>query len=365
MEVSKLDMELCMQFRDKVNENDLVYHIYRNRDGKDQWSIICSAMDWIEVVVDSIDSSALSLKNDNASSVKLMTFVVCIDVLWEAIQQLHRVFIDSNTIPFEDDDSVFVKKQFPMKDNQYFKTIRACFATHPINLNDHFTDDKQKERRYAGWSSGGLGGSDFSVPLYSNIPGEEAIFFDIRISELMGFAKKRYEYLNEIIKEIDNKVNEYLNCWRCKEIERSDSIIEQIEILKREEKDRYDNDYLKYALEKLRIIFSTDIKSPKNQVTVEKYRSVMRVRLDEIFDILQTMQLEELPSDKYIDDSPPSKYQYPFSKLCEMIYGGAYNHFALSMLEDGLGDVIDFENITIDEIYVTLCAHFYEMNRTK
>lgn len=360
-----MDMELCMQFRDKVNENDLVYHIYRNRDGKDQWSIICSAMDLIEVVADSIDSSALSLKNDNASSVKLMTFVVCIDILWEAIQQLHRVFIDSNTIPFEDDDSVFVKKQFPMKDNQYFKTIRACFATHPINLNDHFTDDKQKERRYAGWSSGGLGGSDFSVPLYSNIPGEEAIFFDIRISELMGFAKKRYEYLNEIIKEIDNKVNEYLNCWRCKEIERADSIIEQIEILKREEKDRYDNDYLKYALEKLRIIFSTDIKSLNNQVTVEKYRSVMRVRLDEIFDILQTMQLEELPSDKYIDDSPPSKYQYPFSKLCEMIYGGAYNHFALRMLEDGLGDVIDFENITIDEIYVTLCAQFYEMNRTK
>lgn len=278
-----------------------------------------------------------------------MTFVVCIDILWEAIQQLHRVFIDSNTIPFEDDDSVFVKKQFPMKDNQYFKTIRACFATHPINLNDHFTDDKQKERRYAGWSSGGLGGSDFSVPLYSNIPGEEAIFFDIRISELMGFAKKRYEYLNEIIKEI----------------ERSDSIIEQIEILKREEKDRYDNDYLKYALEKLRIIFSTDIKSPKNQVTVEKYRSVMRVRLDEIFDILQTMQLEELPSDKYIDDSPPSKYQYPFSKLREIIYDGAYNHFALRMLEDGLGDVIDFENITIDEIYVTLCVQFYEMNRTK
>ena len=91
----------------------------------------------------------------------------------------------------------------------------------------------------------------------------------------------------------------------------------------------------------------------------------MRVRLDEIFDILQTMQLEELPSDKYIDDSPPSKYQYPFSKLCEMIYGGAYNHFALRMLEDGLGDVIDFENITIDELYVTLCAQFYEMNRTK
>ena len=154
-------------------------------------------------------------------------------------------------------------------------------------------------------------------------------------------------------------------CWRCKEIERSDSIIEQIEILKREEKDRYDNDYLKYALEKLKIIFSTNIKSTKNQAIVEKYRSVMRVRLDEIFDILQTMQLENLSSDKHIDDSPPSKYQYPFSKLREMIYDGAYNYFALHMLKDGLGDVIDFENITIDELYVTLCAQFYEMNRTK
>ena len=170
MEVSKLDMELCMQFRDKVNENDLVYHIYRNRDGKDQWSIICSAMDWIEVVADSIDSSALSLKNDNASSVKLMTFVVCIDVLWEAVQQLHRVFVDAKTIPFKDDDSVFFKKQFPMKDNQYFKTIRACFATHPINLNDHFTDDKQKEQRYAGWSSGGLGMAIFQFLYIATYP---------------------------------------------------------------------------------------------------------------------------------------------------------------------------------------------------
>ena len=67
--------------------------------------------------------------------------------------------------------------------------------------------------------------------------------------------------MKEIIKEIDNKVNEYLNCWRCKEIEKSYSITEQIKILIREEKDRYDNDYLKYALEKLRIIFSTNIKS--------------------------------------------------------------------------------------------------------
>jgi len=48
-----------------------------------------------------------------------------------------------------------------------------------------------------------------------------------------------------------------------------------------------------------------------------------------------------------------------------MIYGGAYNCFALSMLEDGTSNVIDLDNITVDELYVTLGAQFYEMNRTK
>lgn len=50
-------------------------------------------MDWIDVVVEMIDIKNVSKKNDNDSSIKVMTFIMCIDVMWEAVQQLHRIFL--------------------------------------------------------------------------------------------------------------------------------------------------------------------------------------------------------------------------------------------------------------------------------
>lgn len=96
-----MDSKLIDLFREKVNDNgaDFVLHRYRNINGKNQWSIIYSAMDWISVV-DEIDVKKLSYKNDNDSSIRVMTFIVCIDVLWEAIQQLHRVLFNTQEIPF-------------------------------------------------------------------------------------------------------------------------------------------------------------------------------------------------------------------------------------------------------------------------
>ncbi len=72
-----------------------------------------------------------------------MTFIVCIDVLWEAIQQLHRVLLNTENIPFVNEKSVFQHKKFETTDNKYFKTIRACFATHPVNLKDDFSGEKR------------------------------------------------------------------------------------------------------------------------------------------------------------------------------------------------------------------------------
>ena len=102
-----MDSKLIDLFREKVNNNgaDLILHRYRNNNGKNQWSIICSAMDWISVVVGEIDVRKLSKKNNNDSSIRVMTFIVCIDVLWEAIQQLHRVLLNTENIPFVNEKS--------------------------------------------------------------------------------------------------------------------------------------------------------------------------------------------------------------------------------------------------------------------
>lgn len=89
---SKMDSTLINTFRNEVNDQDLVLQMYHSRDGKALWNIICSAMDWIDVVVGEIDVHKLLRGNDNKSSIHFITFISCADVLWEAIQQLHRVF---------------------------------------------------------------------------------------------------------------------------------------------------------------------------------------------------------------------------------------------------------------------------------
>ena len=214
-----MDRDIIKRFRDKVNEHDLVLQMYRNYKGKNCWNIICSAMDWIDVVVEAIDTKNLSNKNDNNSSIKVMTFITCIGVMWEAVQQLQRVFFDTNAIPFAKNAEIFQHKLFDASDNDYFQTIRACFAAHQINLNDYFTGGKQKERRYASWSGGGFGNGDFSVILYSNQPDEEALFLDIYFDELIRFAEQRYRYLNTIAEEIERQVNQYLDSWKNKKIQ--------------------------------------------------------------------------------------------------------------------------------------------------
>jgi hypothetical protein len=152
-----MDIGLINQFREKVNEFGIVMHLYRNIKGKNQWSIICSAMDWISVTAEAIDPTNFTRSNDNSSSLKLMNYIFCIDILWEAIQQLHRVFFDTQDTPFDAENTIFQDKPFPStSDNQYFKTLRACFASHPVNLHDYFTGEEKKERRYASWSGGGI-----------------------------------------------------------------------------------------------------------------------------------------------------------------------------------------------------------------
>lgn len=91
-------------------------------------------MDWIDVVVDAIDIRNVPIKNDNDASVNVIAFIHCIDILWESIKQLHRVFFNIDDIPFSEETTVFREKIFEATDNDYFKTIRACFAAHPVNL---------------------------------------------------------------------------------------------------------------------------------------------------------------------------------------------------------------------------------------
>ena len=68
----------------------------------------------------------------------------------------------------------------------------------------------------------------------------------------MEFISQRYEYLNTIVKEIDQQFSDYINTWSNTPIPKSSDPLEQIEILISEVKQRSDNDYYKYELDVLK-----------------------------------------------------------------------------------------------------------------
>ena len=76
---------------------------------KNQWNIICSCMDWISVAIRNL----YDMKNDNTNidvlSMQTYLYISSIDIIFEAIIQLHRVLACDNSIPFKNDNSVFQK----------------------------------------------------------------------------------------------------------------------------------------------------------------------------------------------------------------------------------------------------------------
>ncbi len=170
-----IDIELIIKFRDKVNSNSyFVLQRYKNMNEKNQWNIICSCMDWISVAIRNL----YDMKNDNTNidvlSMQTYLYISSIDIIFEAIIQLHRVLACDNSIPFKNDNSVF-QKNTPfehMDDNTYFKHIRATFGAHPVNLND------KSGQWFASWPyKDSMDEYDFQVRLYSNKPNQEDITF--------------------------------------------------------------------------------------------------------------------------------------------------------------------------------------------
>lgn len=355
-----MDRDLLYTFRDKICDKELIPHIFKNRFGCNKWNTICSAMDWLEVSIDGIDMNSLSRENDNDSSIRMITFLSCVDVMWEAVQQLHRVLFDTNKIPMKDDKSVFKQT---VSDNVYFKIIRACFAAHPVNLQQVYPDDNVNERWFASWSGGTFSEKDFSVILYSNNPEKDSRFFEISFDEVYSFAEKRYQYLTVIMNQVDTICSNYLCSYRNEVINIvSDDIVSIVNVLLKENENRFANDYYNYELQKIRRVFEIPHQlSKKNDSVISRYRNALKLELDEIRIKLQNMELDNL--ENQVEDNMPTELIYSFSKLSEAVWLEKHCsifNYVVSTIQNYFWDIVDIdENMSQDEVYVITCAAAY------
>ena len=98
-------------FRDFINSNSkFVQKRYENNNNKNQWNIICSCMDWISVSVRYLQKLSISDESIDVRVMQVFSLISSVDIVFESITQLHRIFIDAKLLPKKGEKYMFFRK---------------------------------------------------------------------------------------------------------------------------------------------------------------------------------------------------------------------------------------------------------------
>ena len=170
-------------------------------------------------------------------------------------------------------------------------------------------------------------------------------------------------YLSVLMVRVDEIINEYLDAFRKIPVKTGTDVISTVEILLEENKQRFNNDYYDYELQKIKRVFEVE-EAEQNKTVLDSYKNALKMELEEIKDRLQNMELDELESQ--VNDDIPMGIHYPFSKLSDAVWQEEYCMFfdcAFEAVKKQFAGIVDFnESMSLEEVYVLACAGAYVMN---
>lgn len=354
------------QFREFVwTHSDFLVLISQKINGKNYWNCICSAMDWLDVATENLDSIKINKSDWKEMSMQIYMYISCIDIVFECIKALHKFFINSKTIPFENENSIFNDCRLYKDDNEYFKHIRAAFGAHPVEIREG--KNKNKIERYASWPvSKGRSEFDFYVLLYSEKQNDASIPFGFKMKQLELFFDTRYKYLEKIEKAIREKKIDFFNEMKSIPIMKVNDPIEQLAILKRENDMRLNNQSYDETIDWLTCFFSTEFIEEKNYKYVKLLKDEMLNGVNELLDNIQNLVVPEFLKIDSILNPEYSHIEgfsgYVFAQITANVQGTDKPIFGLtSEVADVLSEYIVFEYQSIEELYwlVIIALHIY------
>jgi len=302
----KFSDTLITQFRDEINSNsNFVYEQYHNVNGKNYWNVICSCMDWITLAIRYISSDLEYSKDIDVKVMQVYTYISAVDIIFEAVNQLYRIIFNKKETLFKGNSHIFQYNSFHLSDNDYFKEIRSIFGAHPVNLS------RDNQRKYASWPYNPFSNQNafLEVSLYSNEVGIKDQKISLDFNQLNLFLKERYEYLEQLSDEIQRQYSVFVEKLAKKKIPDGKNVIETLEILQKESKNRLNNDYYNSCISDLLKLFSVTLKDKNLKDEEISYKNELQKVVSEIKNNLQKMNLVDLITDEIC--SPP----YPFDKL--------------------------------------------------
>ena len=350
----KMQMDIH-EFRDFVNSfhAGFVRHQFSDVGGKSIWNCICSAMDWLTEAHGALGEFEKRAKRKDAGWIDLYGYIVCVDVIAEATEQLHRCVFGrgekSVSLSFPDQCFVTRPKEFAgLSDRAYFKELRSIFGAHSVNLRDPQTSDK---KRFASWVVPGQivgNDGDFAVFIYSSIKGEADILLSVKLDELKAFCCLYQSRLEAVAAEIRRQGDVFDRECRKRPVRRSGNPVEQWEILVQEARSRCLGGWDANVPE----IFSVKPKHPGNCKLLSDYQDVIRqllVRMADAFQRMDASNIRELCEEFHRVLYPAHPQEKWLSYCLAKLFENNRPYTALKEeIETFFGNHVDFPSIVSD-----------------
>jgi hypothetical protein len=290
----------------------------------------------------------------------IYTYISAIDILWEAITQLHRAIIDRNSKPFDGCNHIFKENRLNYNDNEYFKHIRAVFGAHPVNIDDDV-------KRFASWSVNHIDdGYDWSVRLYSSVKKSEDIIFGFKYNQIIKFINERINYLDLIIKIRNEKKVEFFDYLKTVPICFEGTILEKIEILKEESIKRCCKEKYYYVLDEISGLYQINSTCKINNMKIKEFKIELYKLVEQIYDNLQNMKNDDIENIVDIREYIPNDLSYDFGKLSENVFSYNYELFSRKKIEAFINKVLTVtEKMSSEELYLLIFVSIFNMRKNE
>ncbi|GGF16986.1 hypothetical protein GCM10010954_14560 [Halobacillus andaensis] len=319
-----LDSYLIDEFRELINEESFFYNQLSNKEGKNHWNVLCSAMDWINTAAEGLPTIELKSNGfgyNHKDTINLMQYIITIDVMVESIIQLYRVLDPKKPYPLKGSKEIFNHNK--LSDDIYFKHLRAVFSTHPVNLKSlDGVISEDGEKFYASWVYKGIE-NDFAVSLYSNLPDRDKTnSLGINISDLNKYSEKRYRLLEQLKEKASLIKKDHLSYYKSRAIQTAGDSLEDLKILFEENKKRFGSkdgyaSLITYLYNLLKVRINGMNYEGFCKEIVENYRTYLKSLISEIKDGLQEMIIKEINLTFHT-------YEYEFEKIYTYLYTGEH-----------------------------------------
>lgn len=349
-----------------MNRRGFAYFRYRTNNDRNYWNCICSAMDWIIVAVEHINSMA----EDNTKSMSAMEVFTCIasvDIIIEAVQQLHRVIQNTDPLLFKDETDVFEGNQFFQNDYRYFKTIRSCFGAHPVNLEEPGSPQNTKLRRFASWPYAIWKNETASIILHSNQKDEKDIFLSIDLQQILRYGNKYYQHLIVLGDSLEKQYEQFAAEKRREMIPSPENPIEHLSVLLEASKNRLDKGEYKSHIEEMQLLYKTPVTNDANVELVTGYRKDLQLLIADIHNHLQYMDdsalvYEDILYPRFPDSS--DGWGYWCEKMTEYIFSNSCPPGLWEpQIRKRIEPYVQLQYSSYDELYLLVKATLYYLQK--